>query len=156
MPIDFDKLLNEPRFRRRVSKRRLAQYERDESRQKIHDDYGDESEMVLCLDWSGSFPGAAGASWIYEWKGFYFFSSSDYSPEGPFPSLDRALRVDSFNTSTAGGHLESETISDRKLWEIALGLVSSDGDEIRINDSRFVLEEGRLRKLKQPAEAFVR
>jgi hypothetical protein len=105
----------------------------------------DEGRTVFSLGWDGDFPGGSGAAYVTEWKGLYFVTSSDFDDEGPFSSLEDALKLEYFSGPTPKPELSSSVLSKAKLKEMAHSLVTNEGNRVTINDERFVLRNGKLR-----------
>ena len=96
---------------------------------------GAEGGSVLTVGSDSSMPGGCGVMWINEWRGLYFFQSSDVDPEGPFATLEMALTVDYFSTFTSNNEIWSEVLPLDQLLQIVSKRFSDDcGDTIRIND----------------------
>jgi hypothetical protein len=110
----------------------------------IWDIVSGEATTVFSLGWDGDFPGGSGGVYVNEWKGVYFVTSSDYDDEGPFSSLEEALELDYFASSTPKPELSSNAVSEAKLKEIARALATKEGDKITINGRRFVLQNGEF------------
>ena len=118
--------------------------DRDKLCDAVIDIMHQQGNHVFCLGWDSNHPGGSGANYVNEWNGLYFITSSDYDPEGPFSSLEEALDSDCFGGPTSQPELSSSVLSETELKEIALRYVSEEGDEVRINDERFVLRNGAL------------
>jgi hypothetical protein len=118
--------------------------DRDKLFDAVIDIVHEQGNSVFCLGWDGNYPGGSGANYITEWNGLYFITSSDYDPEGPFDSLEEALESDCFGGPTSQPELWSTVLSESELKQIALRYVSEEGDEVCINDERFVLRNGAL------------
>src|ERR1700739_3976112 len=99
MAIEYETLLEKLLERRRISKKKHAEYLNDED--ALANDIDCDGKEVLSLGWDGNAPGCSGVIWVTRWKGFFFCGSSDYDPEGPFESLDEALDVEWFSTVTS-------------------------------------------------------
>ena len=105
----------------------------------IADEIRENGQMVLCLGWDGGMPGMSGGVWVLELNGSYLVSSSDYDPQGPFESLDEALRCECFSVPTAEAELSSEVLSFDQLYDIAKGVADSENDGIvMINDEQHI------------------
>ncbi len=87
-----DELLASPLVRNMLSPEEVRLAEADEN-WLVNDGMSD-AKIVFTLSWDSSMPGSCGASWINEWRGLYFFTSSDLDPMGPFTSLEEALGVE--------------------------------------------------------------
>jgi hypothetical protein len=148
MAIDYNKLLNDPRFYKRVSQKRYAKYLEDED--ALSNDIA-KGKMIMSLGWDGNFPGNSGAIWVTRWKGFYFCHSSDYDPEGPFDSLDDVFGLEWFYVATARPILESDEIPLPELMKIATRLVSENGDVVVINNAAYAREGDQLVKVLEEA-----
>lgn len=99
---------------------------------------------VFCVGWDGSFPGTSGAHWIQEWKGLYFFTSSDIDPLGPFESLADALECEYLGGSYFS-ELSSSEMSTQELVELAMRWDSEQtNDLIDINGELFIWMDGKL------------
>jgi hypothetical protein len=118
--------------------------DRDKLCDAVIDILHDQGNNVFCLGWDGDHPGGSGANNVIEWGGMYFINSSDYDDEGPFDSLDEALQTDCFGGPTCKPELSSSVLAEAELKEIALRYVSDEGDEVRINDQRYILRNGAL------------
>jgi hypothetical protein len=146
MAIDYDSLLEKLLQRKRISKKRHAEYADDSG--AVDNDISCDGKQVLTLGWDGNFPGCSGAIYITRWKGFFFTSSSDYDPEGPFETLKDALNTDRFEGPIYKPELSSDSLSHRRLLDIANSLVSDAGEGILVNDQRHTIIRGRLVKSK--------
>ena len=141
MAIDYETLARKLLDRGLISNEKYADYLDDE------DDLSDDvlgGATVLSLGWDGHFPGNSGALWVREWKGFYFFSSSDIESEGPFESLDDVLDLEWFTVAASEPELDSKTLPLDKLLSIGKGFVAEEGDRIHINGTLYVLKDGEL------------
>lgn len=79
-------------------------------------------------------PGSATASWISEWRGLYFFTSSDVSSEGPFEALEEAMDVDLFSSLPPGISLDSDQVGEEQLVAYAASrFAGEEGETILIN-----------------------
>jgi len=105
----------------------------------------DNADTVLSLAWDGDGPGCSGGVWVDQLEGVYIVTSSDYSPEGPFESLDQALALDCFWIPTPKPELDSKSLPLDRLIKIAQGVVDWDNEEdIWINKERYVIANGKL------------
>ncbi len=148
MAIDYDKLLKNPKFRRRVSKEKYAEYLEDECSMDYDIEAGKE---VLSLIWEGNSPGSSGACWVREWHGFLFCSSMDFEPEGPFDSLDEVWGLEWFDGETLDPKLYSSELALEDLLDLGMSFVAKNGDVILVNGVSYVRRSGRLVKMrKQP------
>ena len=137
----YDRLLSDPKFAPGLSSERRSELLADPD--LLFQEMQDEASSVLRLGWDGGFPGTSGASWLQEWHGLYFVTSSDFDNERAYWSLDEALASENFNFSTARPELHSDVIPMDRLMEIALGLVDED-DTIGVNGQYFIRRSDRL------------
>ena len=141
MAVDYETLPRKLLDRGLISNEKYAEYLADE------DDLSNDvlrGKTVLSLGWDGHFPGNSGALWVREWKGFYFFSSSDIESEGPFESLDDVLDLEWFTVAASEPELDSKTLPLAKLLSIGKGFVAEEGDRIHINGTLYALKDGEL------------
>lgn len=126
-------LLANPLIHAVLSAEELQRAEEDED--WLADTIGQEGRSVLTVGSDSSMPGGSGVIWINEWRGLYFFESSDVDSEGPFANLEEALSVDYFSNFTSNNEIWSKVIPLERLLEIVSGRFSDDcGDTIVIND----------------------
>jgi hypothetical protein len=131
--IDYARLAAELRARQPGFAAELPQIDDDDELAEL---VGDEQACVLALSWEPDDWGNSGCHTVTEWRGFYFFRSSDLDPEGPFPTLKAALDHDNFHTETPNAVLSAPDLPMTTLIPLGLDL-TEDGEEIRINDQRF-------------------
>jgi hypothetical protein len=63
----------------------------------------------------------------------------------PFKSLDEVLALPEFHDAMPfRPELDSSVVSLQRLLSIGRNLITSEGDEVRINKKRFVLSGGEL------------
>lgn len=107
--------------------------------------FHDEARDLLVLAWD------SGSSHLCELEGVIIFRSSDYSPNGPFDSLDEALvACETFSTVTTDAELDSDTVPLEKLLRIAHDIVPWDENgTIRINGQQYVADNGVLRPVEE-------
>ncbi len=115
----------------------------------VHDaaevSFGSAAKGILCLEWDGGFPGMAGATWISTFEGVYIVTSTDYSAQGPFESLEEALDCDCFGVTTANPGISSDELPLEKLLKIAAGVVDWENEgEIWINSDKYFARNGEL------------
>lgn len=128
-----DVLLADPLIRAVLRLEELHRAEEDED--WLPNAIGAEGGSVFTVGSDSSMPGGCGVMWIVEWRGLYFFQSSDVDSEGPFANLEDALEVDYFTTFTSNNEIWSEVIALDRLLKIVSKRFSDDcGDTIRIND----------------------
>ncbi|MFM1769023.1 MAG: hypothetical protein RJA22_1552 [Verrucomicrobiota bacterium] len=145
MAIDYEAFRETLRAQKKITAKKNAEYLQDED--ALINDLSD-AETVFSLCWDSNRPGGSGAIWINEFKGFYFCTSSDYDPEGPFESLDDALACEWFHTPTPNPEITCQKLPLNELLAIASSLVSEEGEEVYINSERYVLEEDELVRVK--------
>lgn len=148
---DLEKLLESPRFRRRISKWKLKQYSGPRGEDLMLDDINNKGTGVLTICWEGGFPGCSGAIYITKFQGFYFFDSSDTGSKGPFESLDEALSVSEFEGEMSCSRVDG-ALSLRRLKAFARGWVS-EGETIMISGELFERRNGRLRHVSAKRNA---
>lgn len=128
----FDVLLKHPLIRAVLRPEELQRAEEDED--WLPNAIGEEGESVLTVVSDSSMPGGCGAMWINEWRGLYFFDSSDVDSEGPFASIDEVLGLEHFSIVTSDNEIWSEVLPLEQLLQFASKRFSDDcGDAIRIN-----------------------
>ena len=134
MPIDFQAVLNSEKARESLF---ITWY---------NDVLQEEAKEVLTLGWFGDGPANSGTHQVVEWSEMYFFLGDDgHVDEGPFKSLDEVLALPEFHEPMVfRPELDSTVVPLERLLSIARDLVTSDGDEVRINKKRFVLSGGVL------------
>jgi hypothetical protein len=137
MPIDFDAVCNSEKARDWLYEIWYV------------DALQEEAKNVLTLAWSGGM--CSGQHRIVEWNDMYFFlGDEDCGEEGPFKSLEDVLPlverywIGSFTVTSLRPELHSKILPLKRLLKIARDLVRSEGEEIDINDKRFVLAGGEL------------
>ena len=100
---------------------------------------------VLSLAWDGGFPGMSGAIWVSELAGVFAVTSTDYSPMGPFESLDEALACECLNIVTPDPELDSAVLPMERLLNVARGVVDwENAGEIWINSERYTVQGNEL------------
>jgi len=135
-----DELLANPLVRNVLSPDEIQLAEADED--WLPNEVLEKCKTVFTLGWDSSMPGSCGASWINEWRGLYFFTSSDLDPEGPFADLDEALNVEYFWTFSSNHSLWSDVIPLEELLDIAAARFDSEeGETIQINDKTYALTQ---------------
>ena len=68
-------------------------------------------------------------------------TSTDYSPQGPFQSIDEALECECLNTVTPDPELDSAALPMERLLNVARGVVDWENEgDIWINSQRYVVE----------------
>lgn len=128
-----DVLLSNPLIRAVLCPEELQRAEEDED--WLPNAIGEEGGSVLTVGSDSSMPGGCDVMWINEWRGLYFFESSDVDSEGPFAKLEIALNVDYFSTFTSNNEIWSKIIALDQLLKIVSKRFNDDcGDTIRIND----------------------
>jgi hypothetical protein len=134
MPIDFDAVLNSEKARDSLY---CLWY---------NDLLQEEGKEVLTLGWSGDSPANSGTHQVVEWNDMYFFLGDDGHVEvGPFNSLDEVLALPELHGPMAfRPELDSTVVPFERLLRIARDLIMSEGDEVWINNKRFVLSGGEL------------
>jgi hypothetical protein len=134
MPIDFQAVCNS-------EKARDSLFE-----MWYNDILQEEAKDVLTLGWWGDGFANSGTDQVVEWNDLYFFLGDDgHVEEGPFKSLDEVLALPYLRRPMhSRPDLHSTVVSLERLLEIGRDLMQSDGDEIDINDKRFVLSVGAL------------
>lgn len=138
--LSNDELLASPLVCNVLTPEEIQRAEADEN--WLVNDGMEDAKLVLTVAWDSSMPGTCGASWIREWRGLYFFDSSDVDSEGPFESLDDAMEVDLFMVFSDGLSLESDVIPLEELIDIAYGRFDgNEGDTIQINDNTYELTQ---------------
>jgi hypothetical protein len=141
MAIDYTAVLKNERIRALLGKEKIADAQEDEGSLSYLVD--EEGKNVLCLGWDGGGPGSAGAHYITEWNGLYFFFSSDLEEEGPFDRIEDALELECFHFPTAEPELSSDVLPMERLLGLGRELVQDD-EPISINGENFVLNQGKL------------
>ena len=143
MAIDYELVLAAARDGRLLTPEQLADADADED--FLPNLISEEAIVILSLSWDSDFPGGSGANYAQEWKGLFFFSSSDHDEEGPFSSANEVVDLDYFTfAGTPKPELDSDIIPTNRLIEIATSLVREEGKNILINKQRFVLRGGKL------------
>jgi hypothetical protein len=106
----------------------------------------EEAKEVLTLGWFGDGPANSGTHQVVEWNEMYFFLGDDgHVEEGPCNSLDEVLALPELHRPMAfQPELDSSVVPLDRLVSIARDLITSEGDEVRINKKRFVLLGGEL------------
>lgn len=133
--IDYEAVLRHPKVRG-LSERTVETAREDES--VLDDLITNHGTSVVTLGWDGGSAGNSGVNWITEWRGLYFFDSSDHDPEGPFDTLEEALSVEPFNLpGTPSPELSSTLLPLPRLFDIAKQVVI-DGERVRINGHWFI------------------
>jgi hypothetical protein len=134
MPIDFDAVLQSEKARSSLF---ITWY---------NDVLQEEAKEVLTLGWFGDGPANSGTHQVVEWNEMYFFLGDDgHVEEGPFNSLDEVLALPAFHEPMAfRPELDSIVVPLEHLLRIARDLVTSEGNEVRINKKLFVLSGGDL------------
>jgi hypothetical protein len=117
----------------------------DEDEDWLPNAIGAEGRSVLTVGSDSSMPGGCGVMWISEWRGLYFFQSSDVDSEGPFANLEDALEVDYFTTFTSNNEIWSEVIPTDQLLQIVSERFSDNfGNTIEVNDRAYETTETGL------------
>ncbi len=111
----------------------------------VRDMISDEGRTVLSLAWDGNGPAHSGCHHVVEWRGLYFFQSSDLDAEGPFDSLEEALALECFQVQTAHPEITASGIDRAALLRLARDVVGGNGECVLINGARYTLEDGELR-----------
>ena len=134
MPINFDAVLKSEKARDSLF---ITWY---------NDVLQEEGKEVLMLGWSGDGPANSGTHQVVEWNEMYFFLGDDgHVEEGPFKSLDEVLALPEFHGPLAfRPELDSTVVALERLLNIARDLITSEGDEVRINKKWFVLSGREL------------
>jgi len=137
MPIDFDAVCKSEKARDWLEE---VWY---------NDALQEEAKTVVTLTWEGGM--CSGEHLIVEWNDMYFFRGDEAcGEEGPFKSLEDVLPllkrywVGSYTDTSLRPELYSQVVPLRRLLEIGRDLVQSEGEQIDINDKRFVLAGGEL------------
>lgn len=137
MPIDYDQLLHDPLFKKRVSKRQYDAYLAGES--ELCEDV--DARSVFALSWDGGGMLGSGVLSINEWKGFYFISSTDFDDEGPFSSLDEALNHEYLKGPVPNPELHCAELEPDQLFALARRLLREEGHpRVRINGKSHALK----------------
>ncbi len=141
--LPSDELLAVPMVRNVLTPQEILLAEADED-WLVNDGMSD-TKTVFTLSWDSSMPGSCGASWITDWRGIYFFRSSDLGAMGPFASLEEALDVEYLQSFFDYYSIESSVIpSDQLLALASKRFEGQEGDTIRINDETYELTETGL------------
>ena len=140
MAIDYDRLLHDPLFKKRVSKRQYDAYLAGE--RELSEDVDARSVFTLCWDGGGML--GSGVLSVSEWKGFYFIGSTDFDSEGPFRSLDEALNHEYFKRQAPNPELRCNVLQSHQLFAFARRLVGEeDHRRVRINGKFHELKGGQ-------------
>lgn len=131
--LNNDKLLESKLLLCKLSREELRHAHTDED--WLPNKIGGEMNTVLTVSLDeSSMPGSCGVSWISEWRGLYFFTSSDVSPEGPFETLQEAMNVELLSGFSEGFSFESDDIPDAELVAyVADRFIANDGATVVIN-----------------------
>jgi len=131
--LDSDSLLSSDLVRRQLSAEELELAREDED--FLPNEIVEQATTVLAVSMDGTgMPGSSTASWITEWRGLYFFSSSDAASEGPFATLEEAMNVDLFTGFVEGILLESDRLSEEELVAYAASrFMGEPGETALIN-----------------------
>jgi hypothetical protein len=135
MAIDYKALLDNPNVRLALGRRRFAKAA--ENNDYLLDIISEEGRTLL------TFSNEEGGNFLSEWCGFYFVTSTEYEPNGPFESLDGALTEERFWLQIREPEIRSEIVPLPKLKAIG-NAVASEGEAVFINGTRYVLSGGKL------------
>ncbi len=151
MAIDYEAVINLLVQRKKISKKQQAEYLEDQDALTADLQNGKDA---LSLGWDCESPGSSGGHWITLWQGLYFVGSSDFEDEGPFETLEEALKLEMFQGPTPNPSLRSEVLSLAELLRLGTRFVSEEEEEeegggggeaeIYINDVRYVLQDDEL------------
>lgn len=109
------------------------------------------AETILTLGWDAERPGGGGAEWLRCCEEVYVITSSDVDAQGPFFSLQEALKVECFNYPAPNPELFSDFLPKRQLLAIAKKIVDWDNQGmIRINEQWYRTSGKRLVLEKKP------
>lgn len=134
--LTSDLLLANPLIQAALSREEVQRADEDED--WLPNAIGAEGGAVLTVGSDSSMPGGCGVMWINEWRGLYFFLSSDVDPEGPFASFDEVLGLEQFSTFTSNNEIWSKVLPLGQLLQIVLERFGDNyGDTISINDHTY-------------------
>ena len=148
MAIDHTALSQHLLSQAKITEARHAQYLGDH--EALTDDLCLQGETVLSLRWDGNAPGYSGEVRLSKWNDLFFLLSSDFEPEGPFESLDQALRLECFQVPVPNPELASPVLPLPALLEIGSRLVAEEAGGISINGVRHTLQAGHLVECGKP------
>jgi hypothetical protein len=135
MAIDYKALLDNPKVRLALGRRRFAKAAEDND--YLLDCISEEGKTLLTLS------NDDGGNFISEWCGLYFVTSTEYEPEGPFESLHGALTEERFSLEIREPEIRSEVVPLTTLKEMGKA-IASEGEAVFINFTRYVLRDGSL------------
>jgi hypothetical protein len=107
--------------------------------------FDEAASQVLTFSWSGDTPLCSeGCTTVYECGGVYRATSTDWSPAGPFGSLEELVaQADSFNTGATYPELSGSGVDDDELIEIG-ERITAEGQSILIDGETYVKCDGNL------------
>jgi hypothetical protein len=135
MGIDYEVLLQNPKVRLALGRRRFMKAAQDAD--FFSDLLSKEGKPILSVENSD------GANWISEWEQLYFVTSTEYEAEGPFVTLKEALSDERFSLQISEPEICSKVLPMAALLEIGKA-VASEGEAVFINGTRYVLRDGSL------------
>ena len=131
MAIDYKALLDNPKVRFVLGRRRFAKAAEDND--YLLDLISEERKTLLTLS------NDDGGNFISEWCGLYFVTSTEYEPEGPFESLDEALSDERFSLEIPEPEIRSEVVPLPTLKRIGKAVACGEGESVFINGRQYVL-----------------
>lgn len=107
--------------------------------------FGEAATTVLTFSWGGDTPLCSdGCTTVYECGGVYLATSTDWSPAGPFGSLEELVaQADSFNTGATHPELSGHGVGVEELFEIG-EQIAAEGQSILIDGETYLKCDGRL------------
>jgi hypothetical protein len=135
MAIDYQALLQNPKVRLALGRGRFAKAAEDND--CLLDIISEEGRTLLTLS------NDEGGSFLSEWCGLYFVTSTEYEPEGPYETLKEALSDERFSLEISEPEIRSEVVPLPTLKKIGKAVVS-EGEAVFINFTRYVLRDGSL------------
>lgn len=137
-------ILQNPSVAGKLTHEEISKYGEDED--ALQDDITN-SDRVLTFGWEPDGFGHAGCVIVHQWKGLFFSYSSDYDPEGPFITLEVCLDEGWFRPCP-NPTLDSQSLPLSMLLILAMHVVSDEGDQVVVNDQKFVLAGDNLRAIE--------
>jgi hypothetical protein len=141
--LNSEQLLASPLVRNVLSPEELRLAETDDD--WLPNEVMEQWKSVFVLTWDSSMPGSCGASFIEEWRGIYFFASTDLESMGPFACLEEALDVEYLQSFFYYFSIDSDVIPQDKLVAlVSKRFEEQEGDTIQINDTTYTLTNAGL------------